>query len=191
MCAKTKGFSKEKGGFLLQDSLILLRQAVVAARLVGYFRSRIQPAPACARAVSATAAVALVTSSAPDPAAALAPDPGFCENHRDVANDDIGIHTGNPEAVQSSTLEQSKLATGTLGPKQALNPKRVLSVQIPANMTCRNHVPIHTQAAIDNDNDDCFMSCFYSHEKLIKRARGYPLVTARRAPWKCPKRSAL
>ena len=72
--------------------------------------------------VSATAAVALVTSSAPDPAAALAPDPGFCENHRDVANDDIGIHTGNPEDVQSSVLEQLKLTTGTPGSEAGPKP---------------------------------------------------------------------
>jgi hypothetical protein len=110
VCAKTKAFSKKKGGFLLQDSLIVLLQAVVAARLVWYFRCRTQPASACASAAPAAAAVALAASSAPHPAAALAPAPIAGEEQRNFAKKDIGIHTGNP--VASSTLQQLKLATG-------------------------------------------------------------------------------
>jgi hypothetical protein len=110
VCAKTKAFSKKKGGFLLQDSLIVLLQAVVAARLVWHFRCRTQPASACASAAPATAAVALVASSAPHPAAALAPAPIAGKEQRNFAKKDIGIHTGNP--VASSTLQELKLATG-------------------------------------------------------------------------------
>jgi hypothetical protein len=104
VCAKTKAFSKKKNGFLLQDSLIVLLQAVVAARLVWYFRGWTQPASACASAAPETAAVALVASSSPDPAAALAPAPVVGENQHNNANEVIGIHTGNP--VPSSTLER-------------------------------------------------------------------------------------
>ncbi len=48
-CAKNKKWKKvfkPKGGFLLNDSLIVLLQAVVAARLVWYFGSTAQPASA-------------------------------------------------------------------------------------------------------------------------------------------------
>ena len=110
VCAKTKAFSKKKGGFLLQYSLIVLLQAVVAARLVWYFRGWTQPASACASAAPETAAVALVASSSPDPAAALASAPVVGEDQHKNANEVIGMHTANP--VPSSTLEQSKLITG-------------------------------------------------------------------------------
>lgn len=110
VCAKTKAFSQKKGGFLLQDSLIVLLQAVVAARLVWYFRGWTQPSSACASAAPETAAVALVASSSPDPAAPLASAPDVGEDQHNNANEVIGIHTGNP--VPSSTLEQSKLTTG-------------------------------------------------------------------------------
>ncbi len=73
----------------------------VVLQLVRYFRGRTQPEPAYAGAASATAAVALVTLSATDTAAALAPDPAFCEDQGNVANDDIGVDTSNPEDVQS------------------------------------------------------------------------------------------
>ena len=36
-CARTEKISKEKGGFMLHDSLVVLLQKVVAARLVHYF----------------------------------------------------------------------------------------------------------------------------------------------------------
>ena len=97
--AKTKEFIKKKGGFLLQDTLIVLLQAVVAARLVWYFCGRTQPASAPASAARAAAATAVATSSAD----AHVPAPALVEDH------DIGIHTGN--SVVASTLEQSRLET--------------------------------------------------------------------------------
>ena len=44
VCEKTKKFSKQKGGFMLQDSLVVLLQAVVAARLVWYFHGYVKHA---------------------------------------------------------------------------------------------------------------------------------------------------
>ena len=44
VCAKTEKFSKEKGGFMLHDSLVVELQAVVAARLVWHFHGYVNDA---------------------------------------------------------------------------------------------------------------------------------------------------